>query len=162
MDLTKHGAPESKSSMTQALRLLHIEASGAEVAISHDLVEQIAYHADVKQLKDGESVLKRVGMFDGCILPIIDIREKRSDTTDNKKEKDAYHDFLVLRMCGELIGVRVDRVIEILTVAATSIETLGFKSDRQSDFITGMLSLPSKRLPIVDMSRLLYPASLHA
>ena len=73
MDLTKHEAAKEKASAAQALRLLHVEASGAEVAIAHDLVEHIAYHSEVTQLREGNNVLKRVGLFKGCILPIIDI-----------------------------------------------------------------------------------------
>lgn len=162
MDLTKRGAAKAKISETQALRLLHVEASGAEVAIAHELVDHIAHHDQVTHVKDGNNVLKRVGMFKGYILPIIDIRDDRSDTADNKVGENTFHDFLVLRMHGELVGVRVDRVIEILTVAVSSVESVGFRSDRSSEFITGMLSLPNKRLPIVDMNKLLYPAGMHA
>lgn len=152
MDPAKQGQLPKNAATLQSVRLLHVEASGAEVAIPHDMVEHVAYYAEVAQLKESTSVLRRVGVFKGTILPIIDIRGTQLECNEHP-----FHDFLVLRLRGELIGARVDRAIEILTVAAAAIESLGFRSDVGAEFITGMLSLPNKRLPIVDMNRLLYP-----
>lgn len=140
----------------QPQRLLHIEASGSEVAIHYEMTVHIGHFSELTQLKDGDAVLERVAVFKGHIIPVIDIRDDKLERAEPGNDV-VYHDLLVVSLHGQLIGVRVEKVIELLTVPSTKIEPLRTQLGTPAEFIVAMVSLGQRRLPLVDLEKLLYP-----
>ena len=147
--------------LLQPQRLLHIDASGSEVAIDYTQVRHVGKHVELKRLMEGSEVVKNVGVFKGEVIPVIDIRSG-SPAKDTDDDDASYHDFIVLSLQGQLVGVRVDRVVDILLVPALDIDSSAAWRGRQADFIIGMVNLHKRRLPLVDMQRLLTPTTLQA
>lgn len=143
--------------LMQPQRLLHIEASGSEVVIHHEPVVHIGHFSGLTQLRDGDAILEKVAVFKGHIIPVIDIRDAKLKCAEPLKDV-AYHDVLVISLHGQLVGVRVEKVIEMLMVPARQIEPLRTSLANQADFIVAMVALHHRRLPLVDMEKLLQPS----
>lgn len=159
MDSLSHRSQHEKHgrlTLMQPRRLLHIEASGAEVAIQYELIAHIGHFAELIPLKDGDVVLERVAVFNGSIIPVIDIRDNTKRSFGPVKDV-AYQDLLVISLHGQLIGVRVEKVIDLLLVPPMNIEPLRTGLRDSAEFIIAMVCLPQQRLPLVDMNKLLYP-----
>lgn len=147
--------------LLQPQRLLHIDASGSEVAIDYTQVRHIGSYDELKRVMEGSKVVEKVGMFRDQVIPVVDIRSG-SPRRDADTDGAPYHDFIVLSLQCQLVGVRVDRVIDILLIPARDIDSSAAWRGRQADFIVGMVALHKRRLPLVDMQRLLTPTDLPA
>lgn len=143
--------------LMQPQRLLHIEASGSEVVIHHELVVHIGHFSGITQLRDGDAIVENVAVFKGHIIPVIDIRDDKLKREEALKDV-AYHDILIISLHGQLIGMRVEKVIEMLMVPARHIEPLRTGLVNRADFIVAMVALHHRRLPLVDMEKLLQPS----
>ena len=161
MDHLNDAPASTRHRLLQPQRLLHIDASGSEVAIDYAQVRYVGKYAELKRMMEGSKVVENVGLFRGEIIPVIDIRSA-SRAEDADSDDPPYHDFIVLSLQDQLVGVRVDRVIDILLVPALDIDSSAARSGRHTDFIVGMVNLQKRRLPLVDMQRLLAPATLPA
>jgi chemotaxis signal transduction protein len=161
MDHLNYATASTRHRLLQPKRLLHIDASGSEVAIDYTQVRHLGSYADLKRVMEGFKVMENVGIFREKVIPVIDIRS--GSTAQGADQDDApYRDFIVLSLQGRLVGVRVDRVIDILLTPTLDIDSSTAWRGREADFIVGMVNLQKRRLPLVDMQRLLIPAALPA
>jgi chemotaxis signal transduction protein len=161
MNHLNYAPASTRHLLLQPQRLLHIDASGSEVAIDYTQVRHVGNYAELTRLVEGGKEVEKVGVFRGEVIPVVDIRnEYRAHDAD--ADDAPYHDFIVLSLQDQVVGVRVDRVIDILLVPALDIDSSAAWRGRQADFIIGMVTLQKRRLPMVDMQRLLAPVSLPA
>jgi purine-binding chemotaxis protein CheW len=96
----------------------------------------------------------------GKIIPVVDLRRKFGlEPQEDTKETC----IIVVDLGRTLMGMRVDRVSEVLDLAPEDIEdTPSFGAEVQTDFITGMGKAGERVIMLLDISRVLTGEELEA
>jgi purine-binding chemotaxis protein CheW len=93
----------------------------------------------------------------GSVLPIVDLAQRLSfDRTDATHR----HVIIVVQVGGQIVGLLVDSVSEILSHSADAIQSIpDVATDSVKSFVRGMLAVDKRMIGLVKLDSILPPSS---
>ncbi|OIR00344.1 chemotaxis protein CheW [mine drainage metagenome] len=89
----------------------------------------------------------------GAVVPVFDLRMRFSGIMT---EPSAHHVVMVVSMKERIMGVLVDAVADILTVAVTDVQPLPeFEHRNDAQFLSGLVNMDGRMVALLDLETLL-------
>jgi len=150
----RHAADEGQTSEFLTFRL-GAESYGIEIL----KVQEIRGYETPTVIANAPSFIKGVVNLRGVIVPILDLRIKFSL---NDPRYDNFTVAIILNVADRVIGVVVDSVSDVLTLAADSIRaTPEFASTTfDTQYITGLAAVDDRMLILLDIENLMTGADM--
>ncbi len=96
----------------------------------------------------------------GSVVPILDFSMRLGLA---KPDPTTRHVVIIVQICDQTVGLLVDEVSEILNIAAEAVNpTPSVGSDPDNEFVSGVISIDSRMIRIVDLNKIFPSASENA
>ncbi len=140
------------SAQANALQFLTFTIKGEEYGIDIMDVREIKGWHDATRLPNSPEYIRGVINLRGLIVPIFDLQAR---FTGHLTEATPSHVVIIMAIGARSIGILVDSVSDILTVAPEEIRpTPEIESTASSDFITGLISLEERMVVLLQIRHL--------
>jgi len=137
---------------------LTLRLGGEEYAIDILRVQEIRSYEEPTRMVNAPGFVKGVVNLRGVIVPIVDLRLKLN------LDKVEYNEFtvvIILNVHGTVIGVVVDAVSDVVTLAAQAIKPAPqFEAAIDARFITGLADVGDRMLIVMNIETLLGNAEM--
>lgn len=130
--------------------ILDDEEYGIEVL----LVQEIIRYQKPTKVPNANQVIRGVINFQGKVIPLIDMRAKFGLLT---KEYDSFTVIIVLEVKGKTIGLIVDRVYDIVSLAHNDVQTADedFIHDLKAEYLKGMGKIGDRLILLLEPEKVL-------
>lgn len=131
--------------------LLAFEVAGCRYAAPAAFVQEVTRAVAIAPLPKAPPIVEGVINVRGAVVPVLDIRQRcglpaRSVTPDQH--------FLLAHVAQRLVALRVDRALELVSVAEAAIESAA-RVAPGAEYVAGIAKLPDGLLVIHDLERFL-------
>jgi purine-binding chemotaxis protein CheW len=134
-------------------QIVVFELAGEQYGVNIASVESIIKMQAVTKLPHAPGFVEGVINLRGKVLPVIDLH-KRFDLPEQLTDKDSR--IIVVSLAGTEVGMIVDAVSEVLTVAEQAVEPPpAIATTIDSAFITGIAKIDPHLVILLDLSRVL-------
>lgn len=143
---------------TAATEYLAFRLGQEEYGLNILSVQEIRNYDQVTRLANAPGYLKGVVNLRGHIVPIVDMRVKFDL---REPVYDQFTVVIVLNLSGHTIGMVVDAVSDVITLAADQVKpppTMGTAVD--TDYLIGLGTVDERMLILVDIARLMGSSEL--
>jgi purine-binding chemotaxis protein CheW len=134
------------------------EEYGVEILKVHEIIKMLP----ITRVPRTPEFIRGVINLRGKVIPIVDLRAKFGMSREGAEESC----IIVVQIRGVQIGVVVDRVSEVLTIASSDIEaTPSFGSDVNTEYLLGLAKADGRVRLLLDIEQVLTTqdvAELHA
>ncbi|MGI6036978.1 MAG: chemotaxis protein CheW [Limnochordia bacterium] len=121
-------------------------------------VQELIRYEKPSRVPNAPDVMAGVLNFRGNIIPIIDVRRKFNFPP---VEYDDYSVIIVLEVGGRIMGLIVDRVLDILSIGPQDIqENLDFPTQFNADYLLGLGKVGQRLIFLLNPQRLLSQVEL--
>jgi purine-binding chemotaxis protein CheW len=144
--------------MNNATEVLSFRLGGEEYAISILKVQEIRGYDAVTRIASAPDYLKGVVNLRGIIVPIVDMRIKFNvgDPT-----YDTFTVVIVLNINGHTIGIVVDSVSDVVTLAPDQIKPApDLGASVTAEYLQGLGTVDDRMLILLDIDKLLSSAEM--
>jgi len=129
-----------------------------EYAIDILRVQEIRSYEEPTRMVNAPAFIKGVVNLRGVIVPIIDLRLKLGL---EQADYDAFTVVIILNIQGTVVGVVVDAVSDVVTLADDMVKPAPqFNAALDARFITGLANVGERMLIVINMDALLSSAEL--
>jgi purine-binding chemotaxis protein CheW len=116
-------------------------------------VREIKGWTEITHLPKQPDYVRGVLNLRGVMVPIIDLRCRFGQ---GKTEATALHIIIVVQVEARLIGLLADRVLDILSFAATQVQPVPqIARSSRIDFLSGLVTIDGTMIALVDLPNLL-------
>jgi purine-binding chemotaxis protein CheW len=116
-------------------------------------VREIKGWTEITHLPKQPEYVRGVLNLRGVMVPIIDLRCRFGQ---GKTEATALHVVIVVQVEARLIGLLADRVLDILSFAATQVQPVPqIARSSRIDFLSGLVTIDGTMIALVDLPNLL-------
>ena len=116
-------------------------------------VQEIRGHDAITRIANAPDFIRGVVNLRGIIVPIIDMRIKFNL---GRADYDAFTVVIVLNVSGRVMGIVVDGVSDVITLAADQVKpTPDFPSHLGTDYIIGLGTIDERMLILMDIEKLM-------
>jgi purine-binding chemotaxis protein CheW len=95
----------------------------------------------------------------GSVLPIVDLAARLGLGV---AEPTPRHVVMVVRINGQLVGLLVDAVCDILTIPESAVQAAPDLSDGLKGLVRGLITFDDRMITWIDQDRILPPAQMEA
>jgi purine-binding chemotaxis protein CheW len=121
-------------------------------------VQEIRSYEVVTTIANAPEFIKGVVNLRGIIVPIVDMRIKFNL---GSVEYNQFTVVIILNVAGRVVGMVVDGVSDVITLAAEQMKPApDFSSTFDNDYITGLGTVDSRMLILVDIEKLMGRADM--
>lgn len=146
-------ASTAGSTTVQGQEYLTLKLGPEEYGIEILKVQEIRGYDAVTTIANAPPFIKGVINLRGVIVPIVDLRIKFNL---GNPSYDAFTVTVILNVAGRVVGVVVDGVSDVLTLAAEQVKPVpDFATVVGAQFITGLGTVDDRMLILLDIERLL-------
>ncbi|MGJ8670413.1 MAG: chemotaxis protein CheW [Oceanococcus sp.] len=137
---------------------LSFRLGGEEYGVDILKVQEIRSYDTVTRLPEAPDYIKGVINLRGTIVPVIDMRLKLKL---GKADFDKHTVMIILNVSDKVIGMVVDGVSDVITLAASQIRPPPeFNGDLDTRYITGLGAVEDRMLILVDIECLMSASDL--
>ncbi len=137
----------------EILQLVSFNVGTEEFGIDILKVQEINRMVDITRVPRAPQFVEGIINLRGKVIPIIDIRKRFNMEL---AEHDKNTRIVVVDIAGQIMGMVVDSVSEVLRIPASTIEpTPEVVSSIDSDYIRGVAKLEDRLLIYLDLSKIL-------
>ncbi len=115
-------------------------------------VQEIIGYTKPTHVPNAPEFIRGVINLRGVIIPIIDLRKKFNM---EEKEYDKFTVIVVVEVASKIMGIVVDAVSDVLSLAEQDIQETPDFSKFKSEFLKGMGKVGEKLVVLLDIDRLL-------
>jgi purine-binding chemotaxis protein CheW len=145
---------------------LTFRLGGEEYGIDILKVQEIRGYEAPTTIANAPAFIKGVINLRGTIVPIVDLRIK---FRLGEARYDSFTVVIILNVAGRVVGVVVDSVSDVMTLAGSQVrEAPEFSGSLDTGYITGLGTVDERMLILVDIEKLmlssemaLFDAALH-
>lgn len=142
-----------KKTTSELLQMVSFSLGGEEFGVDILVVQEINRMINITKVPKSPEFVEGVINLRGRVIPIINLR-KRFALPD--KEKDKSTRIVVVNIEGNILGMVVDSVSEVLRLPADTIEPPPpMVSGMESEYIKGVGKVGDKLLILLDLNKLL-------
>jgi purine-binding chemotaxis protein CheW len=121
-------------------------------------VQEIRGYDAVTAIANAPAFIKGVVNLRGIIVPIVDLRIKFAV---GEARYDQFTVVIILNIAKRVVGVVVDSVSDVLTLAAGQVKAAPeFATTLNTEYITGLGTVDQRMLILVDIERLMSSADM--
>ena len=121
-------------------------------------VQEIRGYDAVTAIANAPAFIKGVVNLRGIIVPIVDLRIKFAV---GEARYDQFTVVIILNIAKRVVGVVVDSVSDVLTLAASQVKAAPeFATTLNTEYITGLGTVEERMLILVDIERLMSSADM--
>lgn len=140
------------------VQYLTLRLGDEEYAIDILSVKEIRTYEEPTKMVNSPGFVKGVINLRGGIVPIVDLRMRFGLS---KVDYTEFTIVIVLNIRGTVVGVVVDAVADVVTLAADQIKpSPQFESSIDARFITGLVNLGDRMLIVMNMALLMSQSEL--
>ncbi len=144
---------EHKATSTTGGEFLTFRLGHEEYGMDILKVQEIRGYDAVTHIANTPEFIKGVINLRGIIVPIIDLRIKFNL---GKAEYNQFTVVIILNLASKVVGVVVDSVSDVLTLAPEQIKPApSLSSTLRTDYIIGVGAIEQRMLLLVDIERLM-------
>jgi len=149
------------SSTNERLQLVSFRLGSEEFGVNILEVQEIIRVVEITRVPQTPSFVEGVINLRGRVVPIIDLRKRLGFAA---AEHDKNTRIVVVTIDGNILGMVVDSVSEVLRVPLTAIEPPPdfIVSGVEAEFITGVAKLEDRLLLSLDLSKIIGAVELAA
>ncbi len=156
-NLTSAGATGTEE-MTGELQLVSFKIGSEEFGVDILKVQEIIRMVEITQVPQAPSYVEGVINLRGRVIPIIDLRKRLNLEL---REMDKNTRIVVVDIGGNIMGMIVDSVSEVLRLPSKTIEPPpDLVSGIDSDHISGVAKLEDRLLIFLDLSKIVSSGEL--
>jgi len=116
-------------------------------------VREIKVWSEITRLPEQPDFVRGVLNLRGAIVPIVDLRCRFGQ---GLTEATVLHVVIIVQIESQLVGLLADRVSDIVTVDLAKIKPVPkIGQNARSAFLSGIVSIESELIALIDLSRLL-------
>jgi len=128
---------------------------GIDIMRIKEVIQAAPYR--IREVPQAPSIVEGVIQLRGVVIPVIDLRRRFSTTVDPETVK--LNKLIIVSVSGRIAGLKVDRVIGELRVAATSLRPapsmLREGSDSGEDIFSGVSRVDDEMVFVINLDGLL-------
>lgn len=136
----------------QELQLVIFRLAQEEYGLPITKVQEINRLVPITKLPQTPPFMEGVINLRGRIIPVIDLR-KRFALEVSEHNDDSR--IIIVEVCGQIVGVIVDAVAEVVRIAATSIEPPPPSFILEAKYIQGVGKLEDRLLILLEIDQIL-------
>lgn len=124
-----------------------------EFGVDIMMVREVKGWTETTRLPNSPEYLRGVVNLRGIIIPIFDLRARFGQGLSQASEK---HVIIILALGARVIGILVDTVSDILTIAQSEIKPAPeHDTQAQQPFLSGLIAAENRMVVLLDVSALL-------
>lgn len=149
--MQNHQAPETGG--VTVMDYLIFKLGDEEYGVDILTVQEIRGYETVTKIANAPEFIKGVINLRGTIVPVVDMRIKFNL---GNIVYNAFTVVIVLNVCDQVIGMVVDSVSDVVSLAAEQIRAApAFGSNLDTQYITGLGTIDEHMIILVDIERLM-------
>lgn len=141
-----------------AAEFLAFRLGEEEYAIDILKVQEIRGYEPATRIAQAPAYLKGVMNLRGAIVPIVDLRLRFSL---GHADYTPFTVVIILNVAGRVVGVVVDSVSDVVSLAPEAIKPPPFPAAPDSNAIVGLGTLGDRMLILLDIERLVAASAIH-
>ncbi len=131
---------------------LSFRLGGLEYGLDYRCVRELRPLKELERFSSEGEVLRSVAVSRGVIIPIVDMRAAFGSVQGTP---DPATDVIILQLSNGVMGMVVDGVTDIVSLAASDIAAVPGLGVAEADYLLGLGTLAGRRLILVDIDRLM-------
>ncbi|MDI3292841.1 chemotaxis protein CheW [Janthinobacterium tructae] len=131
---------------------LSFRLGGLEYGLDYRCVRELRPLKELDRFSSEGEVLRSVAVSRGVIIPIVDMRAAFGSVQGTP---DPSTDVIILQLSNGVMGMVVDGVTDIVSLAASDIAVVPGLGAAEADYLLGLGTLAGRRLILVDIDRLM-------
>ena len=131
---------------------LSFRLGGLEYGLDYRCVRELRPLKELDRFSSEGEVLRSVAISRGVIIPIVDMRAAFGSAQGTP---DPSTDVIILQLSSGVMGMVVDGVTDIVSLAASDIAAVPGLGVAEADYLLGLGTLAGRRLILVDIDRLM-------
>src|SRR3989304_7517145 len=152
-------ALEQKAMQPSEEQFLTFRLHGQDYGITILKIQEIKGWDKVTPIPNSPAYVKGVLNLRGVIVPVIDLRLRFGLP---EAERDGFTVVIVAKLTGRLAGIVVDAVSDVVNIGAGQLcDVPAYEGQENREFIKGLAQVDGKLLVLLDVDRMVNPASLH-
>lgn len=153
MKADKAAGPDQSAANTEELQLVSFNIGSEEFGVDILKVQEINRMVDITHVPQAPHFVEGVINLRGKVIPIVDLR-KRFNL--EMKDYDKNTRIVVVDINGNIMGMIVDAVSEVLRLQASTIEPPpDIVTGVNSEYIKGVAKLENRLLIFLDLSKVI-------
>ena len=131
---------------------LSFRLGGLEYGLDYRCVRELRPLKELDRFSSDGEVLQSVAVSRGVIIPIVDMRAAFGSA---RGASDPATDVIILQLSSGVMGMVVDGVTDIVSLAPGDIAPVPGLGPAEADYLLGLGTLAGRRLILVDIDRLM-------
>ena len=131
---------------------LSFQLGGLEYGLDYRCVRELRALKELDRFSSEGEVLHSVAVSRGVIIPIVDMRAAFGSAHG---APDPATDVIILQLSNGVMGMVVDGVTDIVSLAPADIATVPGLGEVEADYLMGLGMVSGRRLILVDIDRLM-------
>ncbi|NBV19773.1 chemotaxis protein CheW [Janthinobacterium sp.] len=131
---------------------LSFRLGGLEYGLDYRCVRELRPLKELDRFSSEGEVLHSVAVSRGVIIPIVDMRAAFGSA---RGAPDPSMDVIILQLSNGVMGMVVDGVTDIVTLAPGDIAAVPGLGETEADYLLGLGTVAGRRLILVDIDRLM-------
>ncbi|MGV7209840.1 chemotaxis protein CheW [Oxalobacteraceae bacterium A2-2] len=147
--------PTTTSDSSASLQYLVFRLGGLEYALDFRKVQELRPLKALERFASDGEIISGVAVSRGVIMPIVDMRIAFGP---RPLQHDPSTDCIILKLSSCVMGMVVDGVTDIVTLAPGQIKPIpgaGTGVGQQVDYLLGLGDIEGRRLIVVDIDKLM-------
>jgi purine-binding chemotaxis protein CheW len=148
----QNAGPTADSQHSGVRQFISFTIGEEEYGVDIMVIREIKGWTATTELPNTPSYMRGVINLRGAIIPIFDLRARFSG---GATEASARHVIIVVAVADRVIGILVDAVADIITVAASDIQPVPeLDHHDHSTFLTGLVTVDGRMVALLDLHQL--------
>ncbi|WP_219114278.1 chemotaxis protein CheW [Janthinobacterium sp. UMAB-56] len=131
---------------------LSFRLGGLEYGLDYRCVRELRPFKELERFSSEGEVLQSVAVSRGVIIPIVDMRAAFGSA---HAVPDPASDVIILQLSNGVMGMVVDGVTDIVSLASGDIAAVPGLGEAEADYLLGLGTVAGRRLILVDIDRLM-------
>jgi purine-binding chemotaxis protein CheW len=140
------------TTMTTATRFLSFTLGGLEYGLDFAKVQELRVLKALERFASDGEIVKGVAVSRGVIMPLVDMRAACGRAPG---APDPMTDVIILRLSSCVMGMVVDGVTGVVSLAPDQVSPVPDADQTQVDYLIGLGHAGTRRLILVDIDRLM-------
>ncbi len=131
---------------------LSFTLGGLEYGLDFGKVRELRAFGSLERLATDGQLIGNVALSGGVIMPIVDMR---AAFAGRAVSPDPVTDVIVLQLTSCVVGMVVERVIDVVSLSPEHIAPVPGADGAHADYLVGLAQVRGRRLILVDIDRLM-------
>jgi purine-binding chemotaxis protein CheW len=146
---------EESASVTEKQRqIVMFELAGEAYGIDLDIVQEVIRTSNITRVPQTPGFIEGVINLRGYVIPVMDLGKRFEMRVSEKQGKSSR--IMIVEVEDQIIGIAVDKVLEVVTVTEDSIEPPSalLRTSIKSDYLIGFTEINGDLVKLLDFEKI--------